>query len=124
LILAHQNDLKTQKILIWSKEKNKKISNFFKNAFETQKQTGFYETQLKKHVKTTSQKLRFKPNFLVGPAVQNTIWFVTKHLAAFVAPQTQKQLQNKRSLPKLILDFIDWSTITYVVLFTTTILLW
>jgi hypothetical protein len=33
-------------------------------------------------------------------------------------------LQNKRSLPKLILDFIDWSTITYVVLFTTTILLW
>jgi uncharacterized membrane-anchored protein YitT (DUF2179 family) len=69
LISAYQNDLKTQKILIWSKEKNKKISNFFKNAFETQKQTGFYETQLKKHVKTVSQKLRFKLNFLMGPVV-------------------------------------------------------
>jgi len=34
----------------------------------------------------------------VGPAVQNEIWFVTKHFAAFVTPQTQKQLQNKRSL--------------------------
>jgi hypothetical protein len=31
---------KHQKILIWSKENNKKVSIFFKNAFETQKQTG------------------------------------------------------------------------------------
>jgi hypothetical protein len=31
-----------------------------------QKQTGFYETQLKKHVKTASQKLYFKLNFVVG----------------------------------------------------------
>jgi hypothetical protein len=31
-----------------------------------QKQTGFYETQLKKHVKIASQKLHFKLNFLVG----------------------------------------------------------
>ena len=37
LISAHQNDLKTlKKILIWSKEKNKKKLNFFKNTFETQ----------------------------------------------------------------------------------------
>jgi len=28
----------TKKILIWSKEKNKKILKFFKNAFEIQKQ--------------------------------------------------------------------------------------
>ena len=42
---------------------------FFKSAFETQKQTGFYKTQLKRHVKTTSQKLCFKLNFLVGISV-------------------------------------------------------
>jgi hypothetical protein len=59
LISAHQNDLK----------KPKKNLIFFKNAFETQKQTGFYETQLKKHVKTASQKLRFKLNFLMDPTV-------------------------------------------------------
>jgi hypothetical protein len=40
----------------------------------------------------------FKLNFLVGLAVQNIVWFVTKHFAAFVTPQTQKQLQNKHSL--------------------------
>jgi hypothetical protein len=40
--------MKTQKKLIWSK----KII-FFKSAFETQKQTEFYETQLKNHIKTT-----------------------------------------------------------------------
>jgi hypothetical protein len=33
-----------------------------------QKQIRFYETQLKKHVKIALQKLRFKFNFLVGPA--------------------------------------------------------
>jgi hypothetical protein len=38
-----------------------------------QKQTGFYETQLKKHVKTTLQKLYFKLNFLVSPAIQNAV---------------------------------------------------
>jgi hypothetical protein len=39
LTTTHQNNLKTQKkILIWSKEKNKKILIFFKNAFEMQKQ--------------------------------------------------------------------------------------
>jgi hypothetical protein len=32
-----------------------------------------YEIQLKKHVKTVSQKLHFKLNFLVGHAVQNTV---------------------------------------------------
>jgi hypothetical protein len=48
-----------------------------------QKQTEFYETQLKKHVKTPSQKLRFNLNFLVDPAIQNAVWFVTKRLAAF-----------------------------------------
>jgi hypothetical protein len=55
----------------WSKntKKNKKNSIFFKNAFETQKQTGFYETRLKKHVKTASQKLCFKLNFLMDPIV-------------------------------------------------------
>jgi hypothetical protein len=42
----------TKNISIWSK-KNKKFSNFFKNVFETQKQIGFYEIQLKKHVKIT-----------------------------------------------------------------------
>jgi hypothetical protein len=38
-----------------------------------QKQIGFYKIQLKKHVRTASQKQRFKLNFLVGPAVQNTV---------------------------------------------------
>jgi hypothetical protein len=28
-----------------------------------------YETQLKKHVKTTAQKLRFKFNFLMSPII-------------------------------------------------------
>jgi hypothetical protein len=55
----------TKKILIWSKEKNKKLSIFFKNAFERQKQTVFYETQLKKYIKTASEKLHFKLNFLM-----------------------------------------------------------
>jgi hypothetical protein len=41
LISVHQNDLKILKKLI-----------FFKNIFETQKQTELYETRLKKHVKT------------------------------------------------------------------------
>jgi len=40
LISAHQNDLKTQKKNL-KQRKNKKISIFFKSAFETQKQTGF-----------------------------------------------------------------------------------
>jgi hypothetical protein len=34
-----------------------------------QKQTVVYETQLKKHVKTTSRKMRFKLQFLVSLAV-------------------------------------------------------
>jgi hypothetical protein len=45
-----------------------------------QKQIGFYKTHLKKHVKTVAQKLCFKLNFLVGHAVQNTVWFVTNIL--------------------------------------------
>jgi hypothetical protein len=63
-----------------------------------QKQTGFYKTHLKKHVKTVAQKLRFKLNFLLDPAVQNTVWFVTKHLIAFVLLQRQKLIKNKRNL--------------------------
>ena len=59
----------TKKKLIWSKENNKKISNFENNVFETQKQTDFYETQLKKHVKTALQKLCLKLNFLMGPTL-------------------------------------------------------
>jgi hypothetical protein len=59
----------TKKILIWSREKNKKNKNFFNSAFETKKQTVFYETQLKKYVKTALQKLHFKLNFLVDAAV-------------------------------------------------------
>jgi len=47
--------------------KNKNKLNFFKSAFEKQKQIGFYESQFKKHVKTAIQKLHFKLNFLVGP---------------------------------------------------------
>jgi hypothetical protein len=60
---------KYKKKLIWSKENNNKISNFEKSVFETQKQTDFYETQLKKHVKTVLQKLRFKLDFLMGPTL-------------------------------------------------------
>jgi len=63
----HQNNLKTPKNI--NLKQKKKFSNFFKSAFETQKQTGFYETQLKKHVKTASQKLCFKLNFLMGPTL-------------------------------------------------------
>ena len=44
---------KTQKIYQFeAKKKNTKFLNFFKSTFETLKQTEFYETQLKKHVKT------------------------------------------------------------------------
>jgi hypothetical protein len=60
---------KYKKKLIWSKEKNKKILNFEKSAFETKKQTEFYETPLKKHLKTASQNMRFKFNFLVDPII-------------------------------------------------------
>jgi len=35
----HQNDLKTQKIYQFETKKNKNFLNFFKNIFETQKQT-------------------------------------------------------------------------------------
>ena len=52
---------------IWSKQKNKKNSNFEKKCFWNAKiNTEFYETQLKKHVKIASQILRFKLNFLVS----------------------------------------------------------
>jgi hypothetical protein len=51
---VHQNNLKTPKIYQFEAKKKIKInSNFFKCPFETQKKIGFYETQLKKHVKTT-----------------------------------------------------------------------
>jgi hypothetical protein len=39
LISAHQNDKKTLKNINLKQRKNKKILNFFKNIFETQKQT-------------------------------------------------------------------------------------
>jgi len=48
-----------------------------------QKQTEFYETQLKKHVKTVSQKLHFKLNFLVDPTVWNAVSYVTKYVTMF-----------------------------------------
>jgi hypothetical protein len=57
----------------------------------------FCETQLQKHVKTASQKLRLKLNFLVRPTVKNTVWCLTKHLTAIFAPQIQKLQVNKRS---------------------------
>jgi hypothetical protein len=45
-------------------QKHVKIQlNFFKNAFETQKQTQFHETQLQKHANIASQRLRFKLMF-------------------------------------------------------------
>jgi hypothetical protein len=66
LISAHQNDLKIQKKIIWSREKNKIKLIFEKSAFKTQKQTKFYETRLKKHVKIASQKLRLKLNLLMN----------------------------------------------------------
>jgi hypothetical protein len=66
---ARQNNMKTSKKINLKQRKNKKNWNFFKSAFETQKQIGFYEIQLKKHVKTAVQKLHFKLNFLVGPTV-------------------------------------------------------
>jgi hypothetical protein len=104
LIPAYQNNLKKHKKIYQfeAKKKNTKFLNFFKSTFETQKQTGFYKTQLKKYVKTASQKLRFKLIFLVSPAVQNIVWFITKHLAAFVSPQTQKLVKNKHNLNPII----------------------
>jgi hypothetical protein len=46
--------------MIWKQKKyinfkQRKKINFFKSAFETQKQTEFYKTQLKKHIKTAFQ---------------------------------------------------------------------
>jgi len=40
LTSAHQNNLKTPKKINLKQRKNKKKLNFFKNIFETQKQTG------------------------------------------------------------------------------------
>jgi hypothetical protein len=79
--------------IIWKHQKyinlkQRKKIKFLKNTFETQKQIKFYEIQLKKHVKTSSQKLRFKLNFLIDPAIQNTVWFDTKYLVVFVPLQT------------------------------------
>jgi hypothetical protein len=53
---------------------------------------------LQKHVKTASQKLRFKLNFLVGPTIKNAVWCVTKYLTVIFAPQTQELQVNKHSL--------------------------
>jgi hypothetical protein len=36
---------------------------------KNKKQKEFYETQLKKHIKTASQKMHFKLNFLIGLAI-------------------------------------------------------
>jgi hypothetical protein len=54
----------------WKKQKILKLK---KNAFETQKQTRFYKTWLKKHAKTALQKLCFKLNFLVGSVIKKRI---------------------------------------------------
>jgi hypothetical protein len=70
LISAYQNNLKTQKKNNLKQRKKIKIIKkiyFFKSTFETQKQTGFNETWLKRYVKTATQKLCFKLNFLVAP---------------------------------------------------------
>jgi hypothetical protein len=34
----------------------------------------------------------------VGLAIQNAVWFVTKHFVVFLASQTQKQVQKKAAL--------------------------
>jgi hypothetical protein len=86
LISAHQNDLKTPK----------KNLIFLKNAFETQKQTGFYETRLKKHIKITSQKLHFKLNFLMTLQYKTQFNLLPNTLMSFVSPQTH--IKNKCSL--------------------------
>ena len=55
-----------------------------------------YKTQLKKYVKTISQKIYFKLNFLVSPAVQNQFGLLSNTLLCLL--QTQKQLRKKHSL--------------------------
>jgi hypothetical protein len=64
LISAHQNDLKTHKILIRSKEKNKIKILIFSKAFLKSKNKQL-QNSIKKHIKTASQKLHFKLNFLM-----------------------------------------------------------
>jgi len=56
----------TKNILIWSKEKNKTNLNFFKNIFQTQKQTG-------------SQRKRgevFKKTFEIVTMIVLILWFI------------------------------------------------
>jgi len=53
LISSLQNNLKTPKYINLKQKKNKTKLIFFKNTFETQKQTRFYKTQLKKYTKTS-----------------------------------------------------------------------
>ena len=45
---------KHKKYIDLKQRKKLKIKFFFKNVFKTQKQTKFYEIQLKKHIKTAA----------------------------------------------------------------------
>jgi hypothetical protein len=70
-----------------------------KNVLETQKQTEFYKTQLKKHIKTASQKLRFKLNFFYGPhsIKHNLVHYQTPNCVFYTVNTkiTTKQTQPK-----------------------------
>jgi transcriptional regulator of heat shock response len=56
IIFKNKTNIKILKILIWSKENNKKISNFFQSIFEMQKQTCFN--------KEIQPNLKWKKNFI------------------------------------------------------------
>jgi hypothetical protein len=94
--------------MIWKHKKyiNLKLKklNFFKSVFETQKQTEFDETQLQKHVKTASQKLYFKLNFVVDPTVKKYSLVCYQTPYCVFASQTRKLEVNKCSLNWCVVD--------------------
>jgi hypothetical protein len=79
---------KHQKILIWSKENIKKISNFCKSIFETQKQTCFN--------KETQSNLKWKKTYHHPTFVQ-----YKKHLINLFSLQYEKKINKRRKKIKL-----------------------
>jgi hypothetical protein len=62
-----------------------------------QKQTEFYETQLKKHVKTVSQKLHFKLNFLMDQYEMQFHMLLNMLLCFFCTTDTK--IKSKHTCP-------------------------
>ena len=99
MILVHQNKLKTpKKKLIWSKEKNKKFSNFFKSAFKT---NSVLRNSVKKACKNCFTKTAFQIQFFSGSrGIKRGFYSYQISYCVFCTANTKtgpKQKQNQRS---------------------------